>query len=241
MKRLSTFFRAARREPTFPLGFVPLDDAIASVQGNRVRRAFSAFVGKRRELREDSDAEPKRESQSINSPEILTSGDQPAPEPDMWLVLRRLLFEGALPSFILRDTGELESAPNDLWRESGTFELTESRKATIDRLEYQVRGKIVVSHVHLALLLESAEKVRRQEREARARHPGGAPAKFDVEEFLVLAFRMLFEGNPMPKDPATLRKRALDAYAAAGLPGGVPSEAWARKKISKLWKSLFGS
>ena len=60
----------------------------------------------------------------------------------------------------------------------------------------------------------------------------------DSDAFLIEAFRSLYEATSHPKTEAELRKRALDAYAEAGHPGGTPSEDWARDKIKRLWRHL---
>jgi hypothetical protein len=70
------------------------------------------------------------------------------------------------------------------------------------------------------------------------RNPGGAPARFSREDFLILAAKLLYEGLN-PKTQAELRKAALDAYSST-LPKDdePPSDEWAKPIIRKLWNSL---
>jgi hypothetical protein len=65
----------------------------------------------------------------------------------------------------------------------------------------------------------------------------GAPRRFDGEQLLIEAFRIVWNG-PVPPTQARLTELALDAYAAKGLKGGVPSEEWAKPKIRNLWIAL---
>ena len=73
--------------------------------------------------------------------------------------------------------------------------------------------------------------------EAR-RNPGGTPPRFSRDDFLIEAFKLIYEGT-IPNTQAELRRAALDVYSST-LPEGEepPSDDWAKPLIRKLWNGL---
>jgi len=68
---------------------------------------------------------------------------------------------------------------------------------------------------------------------------GGRPKDHDGEAFLIEAFRIIYEGNPMPTRQAHLVELALEAYSAKRPAGEEPPGlTWAKDKVRKLWKAL---
>jgi hypothetical protein len=156
----------------------------------------------------------------------------------VWDVLRQLLLDGSIPSYLATKFGKLHEVSPSCWAEFGESVLRETHWVRRDgALELELSGRIVIPAEHAAALIKLVSAHRDQCR-TQPHEVGGAPPKYDGEAFLIEAFRLLYEGKPSPSTPAELRKRALDAYGEAGHAGGVPSEDWARTKIKKLWQRL---
>jgi hypothetical protein len=154
-------------------------------------------------------------------------------------VLRELLLNGALSAYLQDETGQLTEVRSEFWAEAPTIEVSEKQRFSGKNVEYYLSGKVIVPRAQIAALIKLASEVTsQQDSSGRAQNQGGAPPKYDTEVFLTEAFRILYESNPAPKTAADLRRRALNAYAEGGHPGGTPSEDWARPKIAKLWRRL---
>jgi hypothetical protein len=216
-----------------PSGYMTLDDALrelAKVWPPRVSEKVMASV------------EPKR-SRAPSEPDFpITARLGPAPNQSSVMrakVLRELLLNGALSAYVQEQSGRLSELPSEAWADVPTVEITETERLGPGQVEYSLSAKVLVPISQVAVLLNLATALTaQQDRTSRTGGQGGAPPKYDSELFLTEAFRILYEGNPAPRTPAELRRRALDAYAEAGHPGGTPSEDWARPKISTLWKRL---
>jgi hypothetical protein len=183
--------------------------------------------------RQPATAESDQPSVRASQPPLLTG----RVESDVWVALQQLLLNGSLAAYSKTSDQEVKQFPAEFWDDRSSVQLVRSQRIEGDRLVYEVSLKVLLSQVQVKALLEAARSAARQTRNVDR---GGAPPKYDIEAFLTEAFRILYESNPGPKTPAELRRRTLDAYAEKGHAGGVPSEDWARPKISKLWKRLRG-
>ena len=80
-----------------------------------------------------------------------------------------------------------------------------------------------------------------QSADSQPRKPdkGGAAPQYDEIDFLIEAFRILYETGRSPASQADLNRRATEAYAASkGLPAGKPSIEWGKENIRRLWIGL---
>jgi hypothetical protein len=147
-------------------------------------------------------------------------------------VLRTLLLEGTLRSFVTDEHGRFCELPAAFWEANDSIETVERSRLTAVGTEYEFKGKIVVSREQLSILVKLASDAALSRSELKkSGDRGGAPRKYDIEAFLIEAFRIIYDTTmPMPETSADLRKRVSDAYAELGL--GTPSEDWAREKIN---------
>jgi hypothetical protein len=68
---------------------------------------------------------------------------------------------------------------------------------------------------------------------------GGPSTQFDEVDFIIEAFRVIYEGSSLPASQADLNRRATEAYATSkGLPPGKPSLEWGKEKVRRLWTAL---
>jgi hypothetical protein len=67
-------------------------------------------------------------------------------------------------------------------------------------------------------------------------NPGGAPRKYDWEAFLIQAFKLIYEGGPIPAQ-AKLIELTLDWYEA-NVKGPVPDLEQCKPKIRRFYKHL---
>jgi hypothetical protein len=157
---------------------------------------------------------------------------------DVCGVLRTLLLEGTLRSFVADEHGGFSELSAAFWEASSSMETMESRRFTSAGAEYKFTGKIVVTREQLSTLVKLAsDGALRASESKKTTDRGGAPRKYDSDAFLIEAFRIIYDpAIPMPKTPAELRNRVCDAYAELG--HGTPSEDWAREKINRLWDAL---
>jgi hypothetical protein len=178
-----------------------------------------------------------REWLDLNPPPVQNQV-RTAERHDIPSLMRELLLRRVLTGYVESDSGSVRQLPQEFWSDGVTAELAETQRYNDKRFEYRLSGKVVVSREQLSTLMDVAAHLQKQDTKNRARDRGGAPPKYDSEAFLMEAFRIVYEGKPTPKTEADLRRRALDAYVEAGLPGGTPSEDWAREKIQKLWRRV---
>jgi hypothetical protein len=163
---------------------------------------------------------------------------------------RRKLAASELNAYILHE-GQLLPVPNHYWNTELAEEvLWNGVTAHIKGVDQLLVGPIVVSINDLKSTFKYSplrgkppspsdyeEKQSRRELK-QACVPTGRPPVFNGEDFLIEAAKLVHEGF-QPKRPADLIRKALDVYSAS-LPSDVspPTEAWARKKIRKLWDKL---
>jgi hypothetical protein len=156
-----------------------------------------------------------------------------------WDILRGVLLEGVLPSYVESATGKLVAIDPHFWSDRASIQVLETKKISRGAAQYHLSGQVVIPQKELNQLLERVTQFKTQSKPILSSlRKGGAPARYDSEAFLIEAFRILYDSTPAPKTEADLRRRALDAYTEAGHPGGTPSDDWARPKIRSLWKRL---
>jgi hypothetical protein len=154
-----------------------------------------------------------------------------------WETLRDEMYEGRLPGYAFHmQDGKITPLPPNVWRSSslddGCFNL--AARFFVDHTHFVAVG--CLRETELMAMLEGRPIVASIVDE---RNPGGRPAKYDSEAFLIEAFCILWE-EAQPKSQAELRRRTIDAYDANSAIKAKkhPPDDWAKLKIRRLWNRL---
>ena len=213
-----------------PSEYVPLADVATEI--DQILRALPPPIKEMRPRRPSTrDDDSSQEFSAPPSPPTRQV------DPHLWLILQQLLLDGALTSYANDLDGRIKGLAAEIWDQGSSAEFVCTQQIQGDRVVHAVSSKVLLSRSQFKALIRAAQSISKRSNGTFV-DKGGAPPKYDAEAFLTEAFCILYESNPHPNTPAELRGLALDAYAKAGHPGGTPSEAWARPKISKLWKRL---
>jgi hypothetical protein len=138
-----------------------------------------------------------------------------------WAVLRALLLGGALSAYRDERTGQTVAIDPSFWAEQVAFEVSETKKLFGGKAAYMIQGEILIDQAQLSTLIHLVRD-RLANPQGVPRNTGGGATEIRWGAFLTEAFRIVYESNPMPRNPAELRRRALDSFADAG--HGYPSE-----------------
>jgi|tagenome__1003787_1003787.scaffolds.fasta_scaffold20977252_1 hypothetical protein len=132
-------------------GYVSFGTALSEIEAALSRaKADSAQSnqGSRREIPETSTYD--KGHPVARAARIETPGER------AWKMLRELLLEGTLPSYIESATGTMVPIHHDFWVGNGSIELREVRRRSKGSLEYNISGQVVMPEEALAKLVEHA-------------------------------------------------------------------------------------
>ena len=148
---------------------------------------------------------------ATSRPDIRASrfpSTRPRINAEVWFIIQKMLLDGTLAAYIQANSGQIEALSPETWTEGTLVDVTERKRVTGDVLECQVSGKVLLPRRQVAALLRLASKIKSEGRRD-PENPGGRPAKYDSEAFLIEAFRLLFDRKLNPRMPADLWRGVL--------------------------------
>jgi hypothetical protein len=160
--------------------------------------------------------------------------------------LRGLLIFGKLKAWSVDHHMNLSECPPDMWKDRrNNHLLTEPDEMRVETEDRNVR--IVFLTADLDKVLPTAEEQAERHRSPpevpvtsrhTAKHPGGAPNKYDWEGMLIEAARIMCD-QKKPRNIAALRKRLREWFADKTSDGG-PDDKMFNAKTARFWKEVIG-